>query len=370
MIVIIYSLMFALLIYAIILIWLAIGFSSSPTFISTNDSIKKGFTIIICARNEEKKIGKCLRSILDQDYDLTKIQLIIVNDASTDSTVFQAQSVLKDSGLNYQLLSNATRKGKKQSITYAMQFVQHEIIISRDADTFTRSFTWLQSISDFYTQHQCDLIIAPVAIADNAGILWALQAIENNVLTVLNCGSTFYKQAFLASGANLIFTKEIFLKTNGYQNHINTLSGDDVLFLEDIKKIKGSKIKYLKSAESIVYTYPCLKFQTLLDQKTRWASKFKINSNKLNSALAIIGFAANAGWLFCLFYALLMPQKGELSLIFVLLKLLIDFLLLFLASRFIKNKGLIWYVLPVGCVYPIYTLIIALRSVFLKPNWK
>lgn len=370
MILILYSLLFALLIYGILLIWLAIGFSSSRTFISRHESSPKEFTIIICARNEEKKIGKCLRSIMDQEYDFSKVQLILVNDASTDSTVFQAQSVLKNFQLNYKIISNATRKGKKRSITYAMQFAKHEVIISRDADTFTRSFTWLQSISDFYTQHKSDLIIAPVAIADNVGILWALQAIENNVLTVLNCGSTFYQKPFLSSGANLIFTKEIFQKTNGYQNHINIPSGDDVLFLEDIKKIKGSKINYLKSLESIVYTYPCLNFQSLLDQKTRWASKFKVNPNKLNSTLAIIGFLVNAGWLFCLFYALLMPQKGELSLIFVLLKLLIDFLLLFLASRFIKNKGLIWYALPVGCVYPIYTLIIALRSVFIKPNWK
>jgi hypothetical protein len=140
--------------------------------------------------------------------------------------------------------------------------------------------------------------------------------------------------------------------------------------MEDIKKVQGSVITYLKSCEAIVYTYPCFSFAALLSQKVRWASKFKVNKNPINLLLAALTFIVNFSWLYCLFYGFLVPQNGGLSLIFVLLKLLIDFLLLFLASRFLKNKALVFYALPVGCIYPIYAVIVALASLFMKPKWK
>jgi cellulose synthase/poly-beta-1,6-N-acetylglucosamine synthase-like glycosyltransferase len=250
-----------------------------------------------------------------------------------------------------------------------MQFAEHDLIVSRDADTFTKSYSWLKSIADFQKQNKSDLIIGPVAIADNFGIMWALQAIENNVLNVFNCGSAYFKKPFLASGANLIFKKAIFEKTNGYASHLAIESGDDVLFLEEVKKVDGSKIHYLKSTEAIVYTYPARTFSHLIKQKIRWASKFKSNTNKLNLLLSLVSFVINAAWLFCLFYGFLIPQNGGLSLIFVLLKLLIDILLLFLASGFLKNRSLILYALPVGCIYPVYALIVGIGSVFGKPKW-
>lgn len=365
-----YALLTVLFLYASILIWLGIGFVKTHLFKLNENPSASYLTIIICARNEEKTIARCLKTIVQQDYDLTKVQIIVVNDAGTDSTVMQAQAILKNSGINFNIISNQTKKGKKASISYVMQFAKHNLIVLRDADTYTKSYSWLKSISDFYIEKQSDLIIGPVAISDNSGSLWAIQAIENNVLSVLNAGSAYYNKPFLCNGANLIFTKSIFEKTNGYHSHANVESGDDILFLEDVKKIPGSKIDFLKCTDGIVYTYPCFSFKSLLLQKIRWAAKFKINNNKLNLTLAILSFIVNLAWVFCLLYGFLVPQNGKLSLIFVLFKLFIDILLLFLASCFLKNRSIAWYVLPIGLIYPIYSCIIAISTVFLKPNWK
>jgi len=361
---------FILFIYFIFLIYFSIGFIKTETYYSISNFADEAVTIIICARNEEKNIIGCLSTLIKQDYNAKKINLILINDASTDNTIKVAEYILKQSKLNYKIISNQNQKGKKQSITYAMQFVNTELIVLRDADTFTTSTIWLKTISNFYNETQAQFIIAPIALADNTGLLWALQAIENNVLAVLASGSAYFKKAFLCNGANLIFTKSIFEKVNGFNKHIHIASGDDVLFLEDVKKIEGLKIKYLKSESALVHTYPAFSFSNLIQQKVRWGSKFKNNSNKLNTVLAFVSFMVNVFWLFSLVISFLMPQNSQLGLIFVLFKLLIDSLLLFLSQRFLKNRSLIWYVFPVGFIYPLYVSIIATASLFFKPKWK
>ena len=370
MTVVFYIFLIFLAFYFLFLLYFAVGFIKAENYYSIQNFDDEFVTIIICARNEEKNIVHCLTSIIKQDYDAKKINLILINDASTDNTVKHAEFILSKAKINYKIISNAQQKGKKQSITYAMQFVNTELIVMRDADTFTTSTTWLKTISDFYCQTHSDLIIAPIALANNNGLLWALQAIENNVLAVLVCGSTYLKKPFLCNGANLVFTKSVFEKVNGYFNHINIASGDDVLFLEDVKKIEGININYLKSQNAIVYTYPAFSFSQLINQKVRWAGKFKSNKNNINLILAILSFLVNAFWLFSLIYGFLVPLKSHLGLFFILFKLLIDSLLLFLASRFLKNRSLIWYVFPIGCIYPLYACVVAIASFFIKPKWK
>lgn len=355
--------------YAAILLCLATGFLRTSYFKAKEKNLQIPLTIIICARDEEKNISICLNSLLKQDYVFGKVQLLLINDASSDQTVQRAEAILRRSAINYKIITNVDRKGKKESIAYAMQFAKNEVIVLRDADTFTLSPKWLQSISDFYQNNPSDLIIAPVAIANHSGLLWALQCIENNVLTVLSCGASRFKIPFLCSGANLIFTKSIFEKTDGYNSHKHIASGDDIFFLEDVKNVQGSRIAYLKAKESIVYTYPCFSFKALINQKIRWASKVKQNTNTLNLILSATSFLVNLAWLLC-FVCLYIPAYKEACLLFIFLKLIIDILLLFLASGFIKNKQTVWYSLPVGCVYPIYACVVGVASLIVKPNWK
>ncbi len=366
-----FSIIFVFLfLYSALLLWLARGFILTTYFHPKSSITTQAVSIIICARNEEKNIRHCLNSILKQEYSHSYIQLILVNDASNDETAAIANNILKKSGLDYLLISNSEKKGKKKSISNAMTFAKNELIITRDADTFTTSPLWLKTLSDFQQTTQADFVIAPIALADNFGILWALQAVENNILALMNCGSAFYKKPFLCNGANLLFTKSIFEKANGYVSHIEIASGDDVLFLEDVKKIPGSTITYLKSQEAMVHTFPCYSFGALLKQKTRWASKFKFNKNVLNFSVAFLSLAVNLFWVFCLVYGYIQPENNSSTLIFVFLKIIVDILMLFLTSNFIKNRSVLWFALPVSCIYPVYACVVGFSSVFFKPTWK
>lgn len=349
---------------------MAFGFVAHKKFESNAVNSETEFSIIVCARNESLNIEECLSSIIKQNYNISNYEIIFVNDASTDDTLKIAKEILKNSTCNYQIISNATRSGKKAAIKKAIELAKYNLIVTRDADTFSLTTNWLSTISDFYNHSKNEFIICPVVVKSQNNLLSVLQETESAVLTIFTTASVYHQVPFLCSGANLVFTKSIFYRTGAYKNHIQIESGDDVFFLEDVKKVDPGIITYLKNSNAAVLTTPQNTFYSLLQQKARWAGKLKHSKNPLNWLVALVVAGANALFAVCLVLAILNPKYRLFALIFVFSKLLIDILLVFLASRFVKIKASLILTLLAGFLYPFYALVVALGSVFIKPNWK
>ncbi|NDC12479.1 MAG: glycosyltransferase family 2 protein, partial [Actinobacteria bacterium] len=59
-------------------------------------------SVIVAAHNEERYIGRCLRSLLAQTFPRTKFDIIVVDDGSTDRTA----AVLQTFGNDVRVLRN------------------------------------------------------------------------------------------------------------------------------------------------------------------------------------------------------------------------------------------------------------------------
>jgi cellulose synthase/poly-beta-1,6-N-acetylglucosamine synthase-like glycosyltransferase len=358
-----------LLAYLFYLIRAAVGFNKTSSFIpdlSKTNSTKT--CIIICARNEENTIEKCLNSIFEQDFDRSLLEIYLINDGSTDNTLLITQKCFADYNGEFHIINNANSIGKKKSITSAIENCNSELIICRDADTYSENDLWLKTIVSFYEESGKQFIIAPLEVENENGFLNQLQYFENSALAIITGGFAYYKKAFLCNGANLAFTKKIFEKVGGYKNHLELNSGDDVLFLEDVKKIAPDSIAYLKNSNVSVATYPLKTFKKLFQQKVRWASKFDKNPNQTNAFLGIIVCLVHVFSLFYLIKPIFAHHIPVFGIIFVFFRVFIDFLLLFLASRYF-NKPVKWlWFLPLSVFYSFYVIITTILSLIVKPN--
>jgi biofilm PGA synthesis N-glycosyltransferase PgaC len=359
-----------ILFYVILFLYGMRGFLKLPFFKSNFSSHQTKTCVIICARNEEANIEKCLRSILDQNFDKSLLEIILMNDASSDRTEALAEHILNGSTVHFQIITNPKQEGKKYSITKAIEHCNSELIISRDADTYTINNNWLNTMVSFYEESKKQFIIAPIDIQPNSSFLGAMQSFENDALAIMTAGFTSHKRAFLCNGANLAFTKKLFEKVKGYSSHQKIASGDDVLFLEDVKKLDPETVAYLKSHDALVYTYPQKNLPDLINQKLRWASKFDSNPNSFNQVLGLLVFLAHAYSLFFLFKALFSHHLPPFGLFFIFLRFFIDFLLLFLASRYYKKPLLWWWLLPIWVIYSFVIFSVGILVWFYKPKWK
>jgi biofilm PGA synthesis N-glycosyltransferase PgaC len=194
--------------------------------------------------------------------------------------------------------------------------------------------------------------------------------VENAALMAITAGYAGLQKPFMCNGANLAFKKNAYEAVNGYRSHAHIASGEDVFLLEAIKKIHPTGVHYLLSRELIVKTKPQPGLRSLFNQRLRWASKTKYNSNALNLFSGLIVVLANL--LFLALFAAILKKSLIIPFlsIFIGAKFVFDFLLLFLASDFLgRTKYLVWF-LPFECLYWIYAFVIGISSFYMKPTWK
>jgi cellulose synthase/poly-beta-1,6-N-acetylglucosamine synthase-like glycosyltransferase len=111
--------------------------SFKPWNVKKNEDYLPGVTVIVPFYNEEKTVKLKLENLTRVLYPRDRLQIILVNDGSSDGTMHEILDFKKSTpDINLQILDNAQRKGKTKSINAALSHAKGEIVIVSDADCF------------------------------------------------------------------------------------------------------------------------------------------------------------------------------------------------------------------------------------------
>jgi cellulose synthase/poly-beta-1,6-N-acetylglucosamine synthase-like glycosyltransferase len=240
-------------------------------------------SVIIPARNEEKNIGNCLRSIINQTYSERLFEIIVIDDHSTDKTAEVVKSFRKN---NIRVIKLADITGnsilnsyKKKAVETGVGMALGSLIVTTDADCVA-PLKWLQTIASFYNTTGTVFIAAPVSyfpILPNDSFLKKFfkifQSLDFMTLQGITGASVSKKIHNMCNGANLAYEKKVFYEVNGFEGIDSIASGDDMLLMHKIQKLYPDKIGFLKSRDSIVKTGAAETLANFLNQRVRWASK-------------------------------------------------------------------------------------------------
>ena len=337
----------------------------------TTHSPKTKVSVIIAARNEERNIGFLLQDLVAQNYPPAYLEIIIVDDHSIDRTseiITNFNRMHPSICINYEYLD--TVYGKKEAMAHGISISHGDLIITTDADCRVGP-RWVFTYASYYEQSNAKLISAPVVYHKEKNLFERFQSLEFLSLIASGAGSVALKKPFMCNGANLAFEKSIFNAIDGYKDHEHLASGDDVFLMQQIKKIFGaSSIVFLKNKEAVVKTQAVSKFDNFLRQRKRWASKTKAYKDIFAILTALCVFGFNLMLLKLMVFWLIGIMDFQILLIASLVKVIIDFPILFAVTRFGGQPKLMWFYLPIQLLYPFYISMTAILS-FLSPNkWK
>ncbi|MCX5743974.1 MAG: glycosyltransferase family 2 protein, partial [Proteobacteria bacterium] len=113
-----------------------------------NDAYQPRIAVITPMFNEGASIRRTLASILAQDYPKSKVEIIVVDDCSTDDSYEHAVDALR--GIpNTRVLRNVTNLGKRRSINRAVEATTAEVVVSIDSDVVVEPAAIRQMIRCF-----------------------------------------------------------------------------------------------------------------------------------------------------------------------------------------------------------------------------
>ncbi len=92
-------------------------------------------SVIIPTFNQEKFLGRCLRSILDQKIDRNDYEIIVVNDGSKDKT----SDILNFYKNDIKVINNEDNKGLPYSINKGIQNSNGRFIVRLDSDDYVNN---------------------------------------------------------------------------------------------------------------------------------------------------------------------------------------------------------------------------------------
>ena len=236
----------------------------------TDLSFKPRVAIIIAARNEESKIQRCLDSIARLSYPPDLLDVVIVDDRSTDNTASLIRGyTAKHSHMKLitALPGSGNLQGKTNAVAQGIMESRGEIIMFTDADCSVPPH-WVEETVKYYTDSSIGIVAGFTALRVRR---WfdALQAIDWFVLFTVAAATVRLRYPVTAVGNNLSVRRSAYDHVGGYARIPFSVTEDYALF-HAITHGTAYHARFPLNPASLVESDSCVNIGELFQQKMRW----------------------------------------------------------------------------------------------------
>jgi cellulose synthase/poly-beta-1,6-N-acetylglucosamine synthase-like glycosyltransferase len=360
-----------LLVYVLLIIQLIFGFNKVKSFHVTDLAPKTAFTIVIPFRNEAKNLPKLLESISNLNYPHKMIEIILVDDFSTDNSErICIQWRMKYEHLDTTLLENLhlSYSPKKDAIGRAMPIAKHDWIVTTDADCIVNK-NWLLTLDNYIQKNNPEMIVGAVMYRAKNNWFHHFQQLDLMSLQGVTIGSFGIEKPFMCNGANFAYTKNIFSKIGGFGGISDKASGDDVFLLQKAVNTNKEKVHYLKNNDVIVKTKPENDLYKLFMQRVRWAGKSTGYKSSYARFLAVVVLLMNTSLVYGLLFMVYGCFDWRILLIAFLIKYIVDYIMLYKSNAYLR-KGKFFVPIASSVIYPFFSSLVGIYSLFGSFKWK
>ena len=297
-----------------------------------NTSIEPTISILIAARNEEKVIDERIENVALQNYDFSKIQVLVGSDASNDET----NKILLAKEKKYpwfKLLVSENRLGKAGILNELIKKVKNDILVFTDANTEFGKDALKNLVQDFSRKEVggvCGkLILTDTEKIRNQGVeetkYWKYETFikkaegESGVLIAANGGIfAIRKELYRNIPVDKAVTDDLFISLAVVSEYYTFTYCQDAVAYESIGK--DIKEEFSRKLRFISTNFQTLKeFKNLIFGKNKFLA-YAFLSHKITRWIL--------PWLILLLLILSLFLAGGNSLIFIFLVIQLLFYLL------------------------------------------
>ncbi|RPD44856.1 glycosyltransferase [Hymenobacter sediminis] len=332
-----------------------------------------GFSIIVAARNEADNLPHLLHDLQRQKPISGGVELIIVDDHSTDNTANIVSQAEQDLPFPVRLVRLAqlpgAPTGKKAAVQAALQVARAPWVLLTDADCRVPA-GWVQAYAELAAADATARFISGPILLTGTGWLATLQGLELAGLVGVGAASIGLNRPTMCNGANLAYRRADFFAVNGYQGNEAVPSGDDEFLLHKLHATFPGSIRFLAQEAALVRTAAQPTVHQLLRQRVRWASKWRHYQTAAPQRLAVLVLLSNLTFPVGVGLWGVGVASGVGLLSAWALKLLADILFLRPVLRFLGQPQWLWWVPVLQLAYGPYALATGLLGLRGSYEWK
>lgn len=350
-------------------------YASAPSVVLLEDKLPR-VSVLIAARNEEHRLPGCLESLLQSHYPADKLQIVVVNDRSSDRTGEIAASFARHDARVMavtctRFLQNMS--GKTNALCDGMEHASGEIILLTDADCLVPPH-WVRAMVTQFTA-EVGLVggftlLSPSPALRNllpasyrASFFGKIQTLDWMYLLTVGAGAAGLDKPVSILGNNFGFRRAAYEQSGGYAKLGFSIIEDFALMRKILEHTKW-RMRFALNADTAIFSFPAPTWREYIDQRQRWAAGGK----EVGVFAKFLMLAAFFAHVMLLFATVLAPSAAFFGGIAVLL---MDGLLIWRGAAALRYRAALKYFPLFELYFILYSLVLALVVLLpLTVNWK
>ncbi len=240
-------------------------------------------TVAIPSYNEEKSIIGTIRSVLGLDYPRNKLQIILVDDCSTDNTSKVIQGFIKSEkkhlgGVDVKYFGHEVNKGKGAAMNTALKHSKGEFFICLDADSFVAPDA-LKKMLPYFDDPAVASVLPLIKLKKIKGFTLSLQYVEYLVNFFLKKLIGFLDCVHVTPGPFGAYRKSALKEVKGFD--VDNLTED----LEMALRLQKKNYRIIQLMGARVFTLGPETLKGWYLQRNRWYKGTLLNLFKYKNMI-------------------------------------------------------------------------------------
>jgi biofilm PGA synthesis N-glycosyltransferase PgaC len=329
----------------------------------------RSVSVIVPFRNEADHLGELVEDLLAQSITEHLWELILVVDHSDDGSAAMVDSMIVSRKTFRCLSLPADLHGKKAALKCGIQEASNDWIIQVDADCRLGP-DFLSSHLRFLEKYPSDLVAGLVTTGgESGGFLESFERLDLLSLAGSAAGSFGLGRPMMCSGANLSYSRQLYMDSRPFDPVASTPSGDDMFLMIAARKL-GKKLSYHTGQDAMVRTTAAGDLPSMIRQRVRWGAKSGRYAMPDIQLFALLVSLANVTMFMMPLWFVLFSEAWPWLAGGCLFKTMADFFLLYRITGVTgQGKDLRRFVPVTLLYYPFF--MVTLAGILLgKPEWK
>jgi biofilm PGA synthesis N-glycosyltransferase PgaC len=229
-----------------------------------------GATILVAAYNEAAAIRDTLSSLALQDYP-GRVEILLLNDGSTDETVALAEAALGElrfpRNISAKVLDFKVNRGKSAVLNDGLAAAKHDLILTIDGDSWVKRDGLRKIVERLLSDPPDTQAVAGAVMVRNSRANFLTKAQEwdyfHGIASVKRMQG-MYHGTLVAQGAFSIYRRKALEEAGGWPECV----GEDIVLSWALLE-KGARIGYADDA--LAFTNVPTRFRQFALQRKRWS---------------------------------------------------------------------------------------------------